>query len=150
MKKFSFERPIDEAAMQRNWDQLINNTHAQEYDPFGGATPASAGFADVDLYWGTYALQGPVVFFSINMHSSGVVSWSAGDELLLPIELATRGTGFALQYGMSFPVTRYNGYVTNVGTGNICVFSSNDGLVIVANESGSCAEFSCAGWYFRD
>ncbi len=152
MKKFNFERPVDETSMMNNWQQLIDNTTCQEYDPFAGATPASEGFTNVDQYWGTYSLMGPIVFFSINMHSSSSITWGAGDELHLPIELATRGTGFAQQYGLSFPVTAYGYYPTDVGTGLIQVFASNDGTILQAAfaETGGVAEFNLAGWYFRD
>ncbi len=149
MKKWSFEQPKDLEAQQRNWVQLINNTTTQEYDPFNGATPASAGFTGVDFYWGTYSLQGPIVFFSINMFSDTTVAWSQGNTLLLPIAAATRGTGFAQQYGLSFPVTEYGGFCTNVISGLVVCFGSNTGTNITASEAGSTPEFNCAGWYFR-
>jgi hypothetical protein len=150
MKKWNFERPDTLEAQQANWQQLINNTQTQEYDPFNGATPASAGFANVDSYWGTYSVQGPIVFFSINMFSAGAITWSAGNILYLPVAAATRGTGFAQQYGLSFPVTSYSGFVTD-GSGLVQVFGSNTGTQISASadEGGGTAEFNVSGWYFR-
>ncbi len=150
MKKWNFEQPSDLIAQERNWQQLISNTQTYEYDPFNGATPASAGFANVDSYWGTYSVQGPLAFFSINMFSAGAITWSVGNILYLPVAAATRGTGFAQQYGLSFPVTSYSGFVYD-GGGLVHVFGSNTGIQITASatEAGGTAEFNCAGWYFR-
>lgn len=153
MKKFSFEPPKDEDAMKRNWLQLINNTHTQEYDPFDGQTPAAKGFTNVTSGWGTYSVMGPIVYFSINMYSSGAaMTWTAASELHLPIEAAIRDVTLNLpqQEGLVFPVMTYGGIPLTTAS-RLAVFSMNAfGRLLNGNgDTTGSTNFNVSGWYFR-
>jgi len=150
MKKWNFRRPDSEEAQEANWQELINNTQTYEYDPFSGATPASRGFTDVQAYWATYSVAGPIVFFSIQMLSGIGITWGVSDDLDLPFAAATRGTNYAQQWGLSFPVTQYSSFIYDAG-GEAVTFASTNGTILLASAAPGAAvtEFNLAGWYFR-
>ncbi len=154
MKTWSFTPPSDLAASNQNWETAIAGQKSGAYDPFLGTTPVANLFTNVDLYWGTYHCDGPVVFFSVVLASTtgGVyVAWPTGATVTLPFKVAYRGnTGSAwdvLEAGKAFPATTFGGGDSDwFKHDNNKILSAINGHTSPPNSPNVCI----SGWYFRD
>lgn len=151
MKKFEFIPPAVEADRQRNWEDLISNSRCFEFNPFYPSDdPVGAGFAGVSEYWGTYALFGPLVFFSISMKGTAI-TWGVSSPVRLPIALALRSSTINQQHGIAFPATQATGWTDN-GFGRPHVFcgnSSGQSIFSAYAEATGYDELQISGIYYR-
>ncbi len=151
MKKFNFPPPGDLKQQAVNW-HVMNGAHAcKEYEVFQFDTPSAAGWDGVSDYWGTYALLGPVVWFSITMVGTDV-NWFPGSTTYLPIAIARRQGTQTQQYGLSFPIYA-NGYWPDNGFGTPHGAGTNLGTTLAAHFATPLASgysnINISGWYFR-
>lgn len=151
MRKFEFVRPETEQDRQQNWEHLISNSRCEQFNPFYPSDdPVGAGFDNVDEYWGTYAIFGPLVFFSISMKGTGII-WPVSASVRLPVAYALRTATVAQQQGVAFPATQFGGWTDN-GFGRPHVFGGNtagQALFAAYGEATGYNDLQISGIYYR-
>lgn len=158
MKKFAFRRPDDSQATTQNWEHLIEHSRLFEFNPFYPSDdPAGAGWNEVDDWWGTYHVFGPIVYFNVCLLPvpGGLprITWVSGASLRLPIAYAKRDPLFGQQHGLSFPMTYYGNWLDNgFGTPHIMGGNSVGQSIFAAygEATGTVDILHIAGQYYRD